>query len=97
MGAETYFNSTKLEFFFRSKASRMASPTPKLLREKSALVWSGTKPHSVASCVWAIATSTMSFAPCSLSLFPSRLQATMDHNQSGRDSVAVAFQTVKGK
>ena len=73
--AGTHFSSIKTEFFFRSKASRMASPTPSPLREKSAWVWSGFRPHRVMSCGLPIAASTMQFAPCSPRLFRSRLRA----------------------
>ena len=90
--AGAHFSSIKAEFFFRSKASRMASPTVRLRQEKSALVWSGFRPHSVVSCDLPVAASTMQFAPCSPRSFLSRLRARKPRRvprQSVRGSTAL--------
>ena len=83
--AGTHFSSIKTEFFFKSKASRMASPTTRPSREKSAWVWSGFRPHRVVSCGLPIAASTMQFAPCSPRLFRSRLRARRVPQHSVRE------------
>jgi hypothetical protein len=56
------------------------------------LVWSGFKPHRVVSCGLPVAASTMQFAPCSPSLFLSRLRARKPRRvprQSVRGSTAL--------